>query len=305
VGRRNDYAVQRSDGRYVRMNAHITYETLFQHLQGTETIGTYLINEYGHCNFAVHDSDVPDGLVLLAGLQSVLSVKGIPSYLEQSRRGGHLWVFLAESVPPSLLRAWLLPFCPPGVEFYPKQDRLDPSTPYGSLIRLPLGVHRRSGERYPFVELVNGNVRPVFASLVDGLSWFSTVQRVLLPIELPPEEEPSPITHHTLQQPSGEAIASTQITIRDWCLAHDPVTTIGRYVSLDRHGMGCCPFGSHHRDGMDVHPSFWVYQPTSPDLMCWWCHTWGQGGSLFDFFRLYYQLEARDLWVRILQGSVL
>jgi hypothetical protein len=37
----------------------------------------------------------------------------------------------------------------PQVELYPKQDEL--STGLGSLVRLPLGVHRKSGQVYPFI----------------------------------------------------------------------------------------------------------------------------------------------------------
>jgi len=73
-------------------------------------------------------------------------------------------------------RAWLLPFCPAGVEFYPKQEAASWEHP-GSLIRLPLGVHLRSGERYPFVTLVDNQPLPLFSSVVDALGWFSTIDR--------------------------------------------------------------------------------------------------------------------------------
>ena len=97
-----------------------------------------------------------------------LTMNDIASYLETSWRGAHLWVFFSEPISSVLVRAWLLPFCPAGVEFYPKQEAANWEHP-GSLIRLPLGVHLRSGERYPFVTLVDGQPLSLFSSVVDAL----------------------------------------------------------------------------------------------------------------------------------------
>jgi len=55
-----------------------------------------------------------------------------------------------------LVRAWLLPFCPAGVEFYPKQEAASWEHP-GSLIRLPWVCICDPGERYPFVTLVDNH----------------------------------------------------------------------------------------------------------------------------------------------------
>src|SRR5215470_6722845 len=69
-----------------------------------------------------------------------------------SRRGGHLWVHLMEPTPAYLVRAWLLPAAVAyGVEFYPKQDVLAPGGS-GSLVRLPLGIHRKTRGWYPFLQ---------------------------------------------------------------------------------------------------------------------------------------------------------
>ena len=110
VGRRNDYAAQLPDGRYTRLGTYLTYETLFWHLEGRQTLGTYVINESNDCHFAVFDSDAPTGLFDLTAVQMNLATNCIPSYLELSRRGAHLWVFLSQALSPVLLRAWLLPF---------------------------------------------------------------------------------------------------------------------------------------------------------------------------------------------------
>ncbi len=306
VGRRNDYAVQLPEGRYIRMGTDLTYETLFWHLEGRQTLGTYVINEQNQCSFAVFDSDAPTGLFDLAVVNMNLATGGIPSYLELSRRGAHLWVFLSEPLSPTLVRTWLLPFCPEDCEFYPKQDQASWEHP-GSLIRLPLGVHLRSGERYPFVTLVNDQPLPLFSSVVDALGWFETLDRAPVP-SLPTislqRENGSPPTQPNIsfKKPQPTTTVGVTSTIRDWCASQDPLAVIGRYVSLDGNGVGCCPFGWHHADGKDHHPSFVAYRPTAPDICCWYCHVWQSGGSLFDFIRLYYGFEAGELWRLLLSG---
>ena len=97
VSRRDDYARQRDNGRYVRVGSALTLEALRLHLQGRHTLGTYVIDEQGYCCFAVFDSDSADGLAVLAGLQARLALAGVPSYLEQSRRGGHLWILVFDA----------------------------------------------------------------------------------------------------------------------------------------------------------------------------------------------------------------
>jgi hypothetical protein len=307
VGRRNDYAVQLPDGRYRRQGTDFTYETLFWHLEGRHTLGTYLINELNQCGFAVFDSDAPTGLYDLATVQINLRTNGIPAYLEQSRRGAHLWVFLSEPISPVLLRAWLLPFCPVGVEFYPKQEAASWEHP-GSLIRLPLGVHLRVFERYPFVTLIDDQPFSLFSSVVDALGWFSTVERAPVP-SLPTlsnqRDGGRQPTQRNISFKKTQPTTTVGVpgTVREWCLNQDPLTVIGRYVRLDNNGVGCCPFGWHHDDGVDMHPSFVAYRPTAPDICCWYCHVWRSGGSLFDFLKLYYSLEARELWNHIKSGT--
>jgi hypothetical protein len=309
VGRRNDYAVQQEDGRYRRAGRPLTYTLLEEHLQGVQTLGTYVIDEQGTCRFAVLDADKPDGMTVLVGAQEQLRRDGIPSYLEASRRGCHLWVFCDRLVNASHLRRWLLPSCPAwNVEFYPKQDENHGG--YGSLIRLPLGLHRLSGRRYTFFTWQTGDVPrkvPVARSLQDTLAWLSSIQRATVPGEdtLPPLPKLwGQDSHPSLAKTLGGLTASPTATIEDWCRSQDPYVVIGRSVHLDTRGLGCCPFGEHHCDGLDSHPSFRVYRPTRPGGSCWYCYAWGQGGTLFDFLCLYHRLDARTLWHRILAGEV-
>ncbi|SRR5581483_2121223 len=310
INRPDDFAVQRSNGLYARVGRPLLpcdplppYE-IYRHLCGKQTIGTYVMDRCGYCSYAVFDADSENGLYTLRGVQSRLAQDGMASYLEQSRRGGHLWMFFTAPLLASQVRAWLLPYRPAGVELYPKQDE---GKGYGSLIRLPLGVHLRSGKRYPFVTWTGEAFAPVAPSVRSSLEWFSTIERTEIPRTL---DQTAPLSHETANKraatahhkkrsfsfPHSHTKQATSFSIREWNAQHDPFTVIGRYVQLDHNGVGCCPFGWHHRGGHDSHASFKVYAPGTPGGYCWYCHTWQQGGSIFDFLRYYHNKDTATLW---------
>lgn len=294
VGRRDDYGVQLSTGRYKRAGTSLTQSDLYNHLLGVRTYGTYVIDAAGWCRFAVVDADSEDGLERLWTLQDHLAIHGIVSYVEQSRRGGHLWVFLARPVRASQVRAWLLPLCPADLEFYPKQDE---GKGYGSLIRLPLGIHRKSSKRYHFLERGDaGQLVPRTLTDEERLTWLASIQRMDVPQVEQPTSRPRAQTPPSFFHPSQHTGRSP---IRDWNAAQDPYEVIGRYVALDQSGVGCCPFGEHHSGGHDTQASFKVYEPGEPGGYCWYCYTWQQGGSVFDFLKYSYHLDAKTLWDRI------
>lgn len=307
VGRRNDYAWQREDGRYRRAFERLTLDTLQAHIAGARTLATYVIDERGLCRFAVYDSDQAEGLDTLAGVQLRLANDGILSYLERSRRGGHLWVLLERPARASMIRAWLLPYCPPDVEFYPKQD--ESSAGVGSLIRLPLGVHRLSGRRYPFVTVTQGGaITPIAGTLAETFTWLRSVERVQLPDSLPAESEPSrdhAAPQHTIVSKSPATRSATgYATIREWTEAQDALKIISGYVRLDGRGLGHCPFGEHHSDGRDSHPSFRAYRPSRPGASSWYCYAWQRGGNVFDFLCKWHDLDAAAMWARIQSGDI-
>src|SRR5438132_9972944 len=91
VSRRDDYAIQQADGRYLRAGRPLTYSTLFRHLQGVETIGTYVIDERGMCRYALFDDDrehpdLEERVKTLVEVESPWRHDAIPAYLEGSRR---------------------------------------------------------------------------------------------------------------------------------------------------------------------------------------------------------------------------
>jgi hypothetical protein len=307
VGRRNDYALQQANGRYLRVGSAVTLEVLQRHVAGLETIGVYVVDERNTSHFAVFDADGADGLVQLLGIQRRLATDGIDSALEGSRRGGHLWVFFTSALAPGLVRRWLLPSCPTGVEFYPKRDWATWDAP-GSLVRVPLGVHRLSNRRYPFLVPADDRMVPAAHSVSGSLEWLTTIRRVPVPAREQAAllEETGPVTPHAFLARGvglGTSSPADTLTIHSWCDRQDSLAVLGRYLQIDRRGMACCPFGSHHDDGKDTHPSLWVHAPTVSGGRCWYCNVWKRGGNLFDFLCLWYGVTPRVLWQHILSGE--
>jgi len=74
------------------------------------------------------DADGENGLVDLAEMSYQLEIKGVPSYLETSRRGGHLWLFFRNPQEGIRVRALggdiLKTFGMEGTELFPKQGKL-------------------------------------------------------------------------------------------------------------------------------------------------------------------------------------
>lgn len=102
VQRSDQYAVQQRDGSYWRVAEPLTVSHLTAHLAGRWTLGSYVLDALSRCSFAVFDADGEDGLERLALLSEKLLKEGVPTLLEASRRGGHLWVHLVEPTPAHL-----------------------------------------------------------------------------------------------------------------------------------------------------------------------------------------------------------
>lgn len=307
VQRADQYAVQQRDGSYWRVAAPLTLAHLHAHLHGRWTLGTYLLAEDSTCTFAVLDADTEDGLDGLAALSAELAHQGIASLLEASRRGGHLWLHFTVPTPAHQVRSWLLPYANAyGVELYPKQDTLS-SGGSGSLIRVPLGIHQRARGWFPFVQVRNGRIVPVAETVMACCEWACQhVERVTVPYETADATNTlDGSLGHSEQEvalaPSPVMTAPVHGAIRAWCHEQDIVAVIGRFVALNRAGVGSCPFTEHHYRG-DVRPSFQVFGGNDPH---WYCYTWGRAGDLFDFLCLYYRLTPHEGWSRLSQGTLL
>jgi hypothetical protein len=139
----------------------IDLTTIRSHLAGRLTIGLYAINPRSQTSkWLAVDADYQEARKDLLRIQQEFLYDGIDALIEQSRRGGHLWTFMAEPLPARLCRLYVLNAArrlgiaikkdrSDGIEVFPRQNELQPGD-YGNAIRGPLGIHRASMQRYWF-----------------------------------------------------------------------------------------------------------------------------------------------------------
>lgn len=177
AGRENVYARQwigpGGEGGYTPVREPLTIQVARNHLLGSVTVGVYPLRLDNTVTFFAFDVDLTRralgrarSRVLEARrlkdlvhrearrLQAALGDLGVPALLEDSGyKGRHLWVFLQQPEDAAVVRTFgrlFLAIHGPRepdlhVEFFPKQARAEGGV--GNLIKLPLGIHRRSGRR--------------------------------------------------------------------------------------------------------------------------------------------------------------
>ena len=278
------YALQLDDGRYICVNDLLNVGHLYAHLRGEMTLGIYVLDQESQARFLVLDADDEPSWQCLGQLARALAGEGVPSYLEYSRRGGHMWMFLAQAAPGlearNFGRGVLDAHQVEGVELFPKQNALT-SGP-GSLMRMPFGVHRLTGRRYGFHDadgaLLAGTIREQIAHLAAPQfvpkAAFEAYGSL---VSSQPAEA-------ILEPPKGLAgQLSERIKARMTVLEF-----VSQYVDLKPTGsgaLGLCPFHDDHD------PSFGVNDRGN----YWHCFAGCGGGSVIDFYRLYQQrVEGRE-----------
>lgn len=148
------------------------------HFAGRQTLGVYQLDEEARVRWIAFDVDIRKEVLpgalrnrsqwqtlmrqafdAAAALVDLCAVEGIPTAVEYSGfKGYHVWILLARPVAAEQARLFAgelrarLDAVPPeiSVEIFPKQVRLQ-GKQLGNLIKLPLGVHLRSGRRSVFV----------------------------------------------------------------------------------------------------------------------------------------------------------
>ena len=140
----------------------LTKHTIRRHLEGDITIGLYAINpSTQRCKWVAIDADYKTALEDLLKLQYHLWEDNVESALEMSRRGGHLWIFLATPLLASECRVYIhdlarrlgLPVrrsgLADGIEVFPRHNAIGEGE-FGNAVRGPLGIHRGAGRRFWF-----------------------------------------------------------------------------------------------------------------------------------------------------------
>lgn len=178
----------------------ITTWDIQRHLNGQMTLGLYAINPVTQrVKWMAIDADYRRAIEDLLKLQYELSQSGIQAALEQSRRGGHLWIFFEQPVLARRARIFVSHLAgrlqvnvkgssgTEGIELFPKQDQLD-SGQFGNALRGPLGIHRAVGRRYWFYGAPYDLESQM--TYLRGLRRVSEAQLLQLSAKIPTDSEP-------------------------------------------------------------------------------------------------------------------
>jgi hypothetical protein len=278
--RRDLYAVQLMDGRYACVRKPLKAWHVWQHLEGEMTLGAYAMDAHSRTRFAVIDADDEESFKGLIAAQQLLARQGATGYLETSRRGGHLWMFFQQPVSGKEARAFgkgvLASVGLSGIELFPKQDSLKDGP--GSLIRLPFGVHRKTGQRYGFIDPAG---QPLTKTLTEQ------ARLLCQPVAIPGavfeafREQRAVVTQNTENGPAEKAQGTLSQRIKDSVSVFDFVI---QYVELGPNGVGRCPFHA------DEQASFAV----NAEGNYWHCFAGCGGGSIIDFWMKWHKCEFKQ-----------
>ncbi|HEY9078074.1 MAG TPA: CHC2 zinc finger domain-containing protein [Anaerolineaceae bacterium] len=273
IQRHDLYARQLNDGSYICIRKPLSPGHVMAHLAGDLTLGGYALDQNSLAKFIVFDADdLPQFTGLLAMMRNLVE-QAVISYCEVSRRGGHLWLFLPKPVDgksarlfgKNLLRQHQLH----GIELFPKQDRLSDGP--GSLIRLPFGVHRKTGKRYGFITEERKPLAPTLQEQIRILGAPVKVPEAFmndLLVRTPPEPQaPVLLSVGDPKTPLSERIKNS-VSVYDF---------ISRYIELSPAGRGLCPFHDDHALSFSV----------NAEKNYWHCFAGCGGGSVIDFWMRY------------------
>ena len=211
VGREDTYARETYGSGNKRMSEQVpeplTEEMIRQHLSGDVILGTYVQRPNGTSKYVVFDIDISKKILLqydygssefnaykqnaaehASKLCKILQRMGMTGYIEDSGfRGYHVWVFFTGWIPVRYINRFTecvqkeLGDSGDGItmEVFPNSARIRTGK-FGQKIRLPLGVHIRTGNRSYFVDV---QFRPItdYKDYFSGMAKFSlnAVQKVL------------------------------------------------------------------------------------------------------------------------------
>src|ERR1700751_1665134 len=140
----------------------LTEKTVAEPLEGKITIGLYAISPLNQrCKWFAIDADYANSMDDLIKLQYQLTEDRVESALEMSKRGGHLWIFLAVPLLARKCRLYIYDLAQKlgvpvkgsglaeGIEVFPKHDEIQEGA-FGNALRGPLGIHRGAKRRFWF-----------------------------------------------------------------------------------------------------------------------------------------------------------
>ena len=204
VGREDTYTEEYMIQRRVveQKNEPLTEDIVKEHLSGGRTVGTYVQRPNNTAKYLVIDIDVSKKIFLKYSVDSpeftqymkqcfrvmaetlkVLGRLGLKGYAEYSGcRGYHVWIFFTEWIPVRYIHALSqiiaeqmqgVQFEEINMEFFPDERKLRAGKA-GQSIKLPMGIHTKSGFRGYFLD-------EDLQTVTDLSAWMKDIAKFSLP----------------------------------------------------------------------------------------------------------------------------
>ena len=149
---------------FCKMNHQITLDTLMDHITGKKTIGVYEIGLDDDVTWGCFDIDshaeCDDGTEArgkVGDLAAVMEVYGVPYMLESSGSPGsyHVWILFKQTQTYNayrFMRQLAREAKVKDIEIWPKQKCIGKDAKYGNLVKLPICLHNKTGNRSAFLD---------------------------------------------------------------------------------------------------------------------------------------------------------
>jgi hypothetical protein len=300
ISRWDCYPLQLKNGTYTQVRARLTLTHVFDHLTSGHligyqpfTIGAYALNAHNQAKWLCFETGGEAQWVELQKLAGSLREVDVPTYLESSRRGGHLWLFtpllsggdIRQFARKLLVMQRIAEYGEDKrrrVTVYPKQAVLGEGP--GSFVRLPLGVDRKTGRIDPFVDLEGKPLASTIREQMKVLAQPARVPQAFINVILakvvevpPPPPKPSPKFKKRKprhNEPLSESLKHA-ISVFDF---------VSQFIHLNDQGKGLCPFHD------DQARSFAVNKEGN----YWHCFGGCGGGSLIDFWMKWREKHGQE-----------
>ena len=168
-GREDVFAYQTEQG-YYPVRRKMNSQDVVEHLEGQKTLGVYVLRSDNSVKFCAFDVDLKKDLSqdysnsmqlcrdVVVELRERLKLENIKNYVEFSgNKGYHVWIFFDRWIQAYKVRFVLKSIAESlslheeiSVEIFPKQS--DHEGGLGNLIKLPLGIHKKTSNRCVFVD---------------------------------------------------------------------------------------------------------------------------------------------------------
>lgn len=208
----------------------LTSEVAYKALLGqAPAISGYMITPENESHVFAFDFDADEGYQQGVNTQRVMAELGIPSYIETSRRGAHLWTVIDRVVPARLIRGAMrtilghanLPTNDPRIELRPGSDQIEKEG-LGHAIRMPLMVHPKTGERSVIYDVSGKKYTKVHELLLE-MDWASHAEIERLGrLWKPPVTHIPPSMRNPHKAYDDDGVTATQILQDKWGVVAKP-----------------------------------------------------------------------------------